>query len=299
MSSWADIAAKNTPEQLEAHPDTSLLEKKEDHPSHSGESAVDYEAEHVHVVDRDEAEKLRQAIEHADDSHLEDDFERARRHKEERDQAAQQARLKSQTQQELKQEVEVVESEAQQKAQKGKESVERGTRQVEKDLKGTAQTAEKKLEKGVETGEKKYEETKKNVEKKYDEGKKVAEKKYEEGKKVAEKKWEQGKQEAKEFADKAEKEVKKDAKKVQKKAGEIEKEGRDLARQYPYAATGIVGLANALLIAVPAFYAYKTWHYPRWDRRIVSAVAVGLTAVFGAESALGYFEYKEGHRPNL
>ena len=48
MSSWADIAAKNTPEQLEAHPDTSLLEKKEDHPSHSGESAVDYEAEHVH-----------------------------------------------------------------------------------------------------------------------------------------------------------------------------------------------------------------------------------------------------------
>jgi len=48
MSSWADIAAKNTPEELEAHPDTSLLEKKEDHPSHQGESAVDYEAEHVH-----------------------------------------------------------------------------------------------------------------------------------------------------------------------------------------------------------------------------------------------------------
>jgi len=49
MSSWADIAAKNAPpEELQAHPDPSLLEKQEDHPSHSGEQAVDYEAEHVH-----------------------------------------------------------------------------------------------------------------------------------------------------------------------------------------------------------------------------------------------------------
>lgn len=58
-------------------------------------------------------------------------------------------------------------------------------------------------------------------------------------------------------------------------------------------------IVNVALIAVPAYYAYANWHYPRWDRRIVSAVAVGLTAAFGAESALGWFEYKEGHRPNL
>lgn len=49
MSSWADIAAKNAPpEELQAHPDPNLLERKEDHPSHKGEAAVDYEGEHVH-----------------------------------------------------------------------------------------------------------------------------------------------------------------------------------------------------------------------------------------------------------
>lgn len=62
---------------------------------------------------------------------------------------------------------------------------------------------------------------------------------------------------------------------------------------------GILSLVNAALIALPAYYAYQNWHHPRWDRRVVSAVAVGLTAAFGAEGALGWFEYKEGHRPNL
>jgi hypothetical protein len=50
---------------------------------------------------------------------------------------------------------------------------------------------------------------------------------------------------------------------------------------------------NFALIAVPAFYAYQNWHAPRWDRRIVSAVAVGLGAIFGAEASLGYFEVKK------
>ncbi|GAA5896130.1 uncharacterized protein JCM6883_001724 [Sporobolomyces salmoneus] len=293
MSTWADIAAKNAPpEELQAHPDTSLLEKKEDHPAHTGEHAGDYDAEHVHVVDQSEADKLREAMQHADDSHIEDDFARARRHKEERDAAAQQARFKAQTQQELKKEVDVVEAEATEKMQKGAQV-------TEKRVEEGVEKVEKKAEEGKKVAEKKIAEGTKVAEKKIEEGKKVAGEKYAEGKKVAGEKWEQGKQEAKEFADKAEREVKKDAKKVQKKAGEIEREGRDLARRYPYAATGIVGLVNATLIAVPAYYAYKNWHYPRWDRRIVSAVAVGLTAAFGAESALGWFEYKEGHRPNL
>lgn len=53
--------------------------------------------------------------------------------------------------------------------------------------------------------------------------------------------------------------------------------------------------ANALLVAVPAYYAYANWHHPRWDKRIVSAVAVGLGAIFSAEGALGWFEYKQEH----
>lgn len=403
MSSWADIAAKNTPEELEAHPDTSLLEKKEDHPSHSGEQAVDYEAEHVHgkhslyfpstpssssdvqretaccspnvtikspsplshpalyldtdpsnfclilVVDQEEARKLREAMGHADESHIEDDFARAREHKQARDAAAQkartgsssqqtkpqtqsqsqspavpapakqaakdvsseQARLKAETQKELKEEVDVVAATAEDKLEKGKQNAQQG-----------AKDAEKKYEEGKKEVKETYAEGKKEVKEKYAEGKAEAKEKYAEGKKVAEKKWEEGKQDAKEFAGKVEKEAKKDAKKVQKKASEVEREGRALAREYPYAATGIIGASkfpfvsslfslvlssfslylstvNVALVAVPAYYAYANWHHPRWDRRIVSAVAVGLTAAFGAESALGWFEYKEGHRPNL
>ncbi|GAA6009709.1 hypothetical protein JCM11491_001069 [Sporobolomyces phaffii] len=295
MSSWADIAAKNAPpEELQAHPDPSLLERKEDHASHAGEAAVDYDAEHVHVVDRDEAEKLRQAIEHADDAAAEDDFARARRHQEERDAAANQARLKSQAQAELKQEVDVVAPEA----VKEKRAVEEGVKDAEYKVERGVKVAEDKVERGVKVAEDKVEQGKKDVEKRIGEGKKVAEEKYHEGKKVVQEKYEEGKRDAKVFADKAEKEIKKDAKKVQKKAGEVEREGRDLARRYPVAATGLIGFVNAALIAVPAYYAYQNWHHPRWDRRIVSAVAVGLTAAFGAESALGWFEYKEGHRPN-
>jgi len=328
MSSWADIAAKNTPEELEAHPDTSLLEKKEDHPSHKGEQAVDYEAEHVHVVDQDEARKLREAMGHADESHIEDDFALAREHKQARDAAAQkartasssqqnkpqpqsqtqsqsrdipapakqaakdvsseQARLKAETQKELKEEVDVVAATAEDKLEKGKQNAEQG-----------AKVAEKKYEEGKKEVKETYAEGKKEIKEKYAEGKAEAKEKYAEGKKEVKEKWEEGKKDAKEFAGKVEKEAKKDAKKVQKKASEVEREGRALAREYPYAATGIIGAVNVALIAVPAYYAYANWHHPRWDRRIVSAVAVGLTAAFGAESALGWFEYKEGHRPNL
>ncbi|GAA5930395.1 uncharacterized protein JCM15063_004794 [Sporobolomyces koalae] len=289
MSTWADIAAKNAPpEELQAHPDPRLLERKEDHPTHEGEQAVDYEAEHVHVVDRDEADKLRKAMDNAEDSQAEDEFARARRHQEERDAATQQARLKAQTQQELKKEVDVVEAEASSQVEQGKATAEKTAKDADKVVKDTKQEVNKTYNSAKEQGKEALAE-----------GKKEAKEKYAEGKKVAGEKWEQGKKEAKEFADKAEKEVKKDAKKVQKKAGEIEKEGRALAREYPYAATGLVGAVNLALVAVPAYYAYQNWNKPRWDRRIISAFVVGLTAAFGAESALGWFEYKEGHRPNL
>lgn len=277
MSTWADIAAKNAPpEELQPHPDTSLLEVKDDSSRPSGQ-AVDYEAEHVHVVDRDEADKLREAMSHADESHVDDDFAEARRHQEARDLAAQQARLKAEAQKELKQEVDVVEAEATKSFEDGKKAVEQG-----------ANEAGKKVEQGKE-----------EVKEKVAEGKKEAKQTYEAGKKEAKELYAEGKKDAKEFANKVEKEAKKDAKKIQKKASEVEKEGRKLASEYPYAASGIVGAINVALIAVPAFYAYQNWNKPHWDRRIVSAVAVGLTAAFGAESALGWFEYKQGHTPRL
>ena len=35
------------------------------------------------------------------------------------------------------------------------------------------------------------------------------------------------------------------AKKLQRKASELEREGRDLAKRYPYAASGIVGIGES------------------------------------------------------
>lgn len=53
--------------------------------------------------------------------------------------------------------------------------------------------------------------------------------------------------------------------------------------------------ANALLIAIPAYAAWKNWDQPRWDRRVVSMVTVGLGSIFAAEGALGWFEYEKEH----
>ncbi|GAA5888627.1 hypothetical protein JCM6882_009025 [Rhodosporidiobolus microsporus] len=248
--SYASIAKQGQfPSELQATPDTSLLTTPADAqpraPSPGGASEGDFEADKVAVVDRDEIEKLRQAMDHADESHVDAEFEAARRHQAERDAEEQQARLKAQAQAELKQEVDKVEATV--------ESVEEKGEELAKDAKKKGKEVEKEVKE----------------------------------------KWEEGKKEAKEFAGKVEKEAKKDAKKLQKKASEVEKEGRALAKQYPYAASGIVGLVNVALIAVPAYFAYKHWNQPRWDRRVVSAVAVGLATVFGGESALGWFEYKQ------
>ncbi|GAA6016189.1 hypothetical protein JCM10207_000426 [Rhodosporidiobolus poonsookiae] len=260
MSTWAKVAAKGpVPDELKGTPDPSLLTTPEDAqpraPSPGAESA-DFEADKVAVVDRDEIEKLRQAIDHADEPV--DEFAEARKHAQAQRTQAHQAELKREVQAELKHEVDKVEAVTDKAAEKGEQ---------------VASEAEKKGKQFAQEAKQKGKEVEKEVKEK----------------------WEEGKKDAKEFAGKAEKEIKKDAKKLQRKASEVEKEGRALAKQYPYAASGIVGLVNLALIGVPAYYAYKNWHLPRWDRRLVSAVAVGLTAVFGAESALGWFEYQQEH----
>ncbi|GAA5889195.1 hypothetical protein JCM5296_005831 [Sporobolomyces johnsonii] len=231
--SYASVVAHNAPpEAQQPHPDASLLERA--HPP--APSAEDYEGDKVHVVDQDEAEKLRAAMAHADEleSHVDDDFARARAHQEAREAEERQAQLKARAQAELRETTDKVDAVTDEAKAKGRE--------LERE---------------------------------------------------AGKLYEEGKEEAKEFAGKVEKEAKKDVKKLQKKASEVEKEGRALAKQYPYAASGVVGLVNLALIAVPAYFAYAHWHEPRWDRRIVSAVGVGLASIFGAESALGWWEYKQ------
>lgn len=187
------------------------------------------------VVDQSEVDKLREAIGHADDSHVEDDFARARRHQQERDQQANQARLKSEAQRELKHDVAKVESEAER-------GVERGATEARRAVDDAKRDVEDKADKVKEVARDKLKDARD-----------VAEDKFDKGKRVAEDKFDQGKRDAKEFANKAEKEIKKDARKVQKKAGEVEREGRDLARRYPYAATGIVGLGSSLSLSRDRF----------------------------------------------
>ncbi|GAA6032089.1 hypothetical protein JCM8097_007065 [Rhodosporidiobolus ruineniae] len=251
MSSWADVAKGPVPADIQGTPDQSLLTTPADiapdraaSPNTAAHASV--ETDHIAAVDRDEFEKLKRGVEHAEEPHsVDDEFEAARRHQAERDAEEQQARLKAQAQAELKQTTDKVEAVAESVEDKGKDALHK------------------------------------------------AEKKGKEVEREVKDKWDEGKKEAKQFADKAEKEVKKDAKKLQKKASEVEKEGRALAKQYPYAASGLVGVVNLALIAIPTYFAVKHWHEPRWDRRVVSAVVVGLSAVFGAESALGFFEYKQ------
>ncbi|BGP41475.1 hypothetical protein JCM10450v2_005524 [Rhodotorula kratochvilovae] len=252
-------AAKHAPTTEDPHPDTSLLttpaDLAADRPVSPGAPTEDHET--AHVVDRDEFEKLKSAVELADEpqSTVDEHFAEAQAHQAERDQA----QLKAKAQAELKATNDTVAAEGEKAKEKGKEVVDEVERKGEK-LVGEAKQKGKELEK------------------------------------EAKAKYQEGKKDVKEFADKVEREGKKEAKKLQKKASEVEREGRALAKQYPLAATGIVGLTNLLLIAVPSYFAWKHWDLPRWDRRIVSAVGVGLAAAFGLESSLGYFEYQQEHR---
>ncbi|KAK4703697.1 hypothetical protein P7C70_g2522, partial [Phenoliferia sp. Uapishka_3] len=86
---------------------------------------------------------------------------------------------------------------------------------------------------------------------------------------------------------------KKAGKEAAKKARELEKEGREFAKKYPAAASGIVGVANFAVLAAVGAIAYSNWDKPRWDRRTVSAITVGLLGLFGAEGYLGYYEYEK------
>ncbi|KWU44834.1 Proteophosphoglycan ppg1 [Rhodotorula sp. JG-1b] len=297
--SYAKVLAKNAPpEERQAHPDTSLLTTAED-VAHAAPTVApeDLTAEKAHVVDRDDFEKLRDAVEHADQVQP-DHFAEAAEHRAERDQA----RLKAQAQAELKRTTDKVDATAEEAGRKGenvaKEAADKGKavadeaadkgERLAKDAANKGQEIADETKAAAESGKKKAAEV-------YREGKQEAKELYSEGKKNAEQAWSEGKKDAKEIASKLEREGKAEAKKLQRKASELEREGRDLAKRYPYAASGIVGIANALLVAVPAYYAYANWHHPRWDKRIVSAVAVGLGAIFSAEGALGWFEYKQEH----
>lgn len=73
------------------------------------------------------------------------------------------------------------------------------------------------------------------------------------------------------------------AKKLQKKGAEWEKDARATAKKYPAASSGIVGIANLAVLAAVGVVAYQNWDKPKWDRKTVLLVSVGLLGLFSAE----------------
>ncbi|KIO01984.1 hypothetical protein M404DRAFT_1002743 [Pisolithus tinctorius Marx 270] len=63
----------------------------------------------------------------------------------------------------------------------------------------------------------------------------------------------------------------------------------------PEVAGGLVGLINTAVIGTVAYYGYHNWDRPRWDRRVVTSVSVGLIALWGAEGYIAE-KYRESSR---
>lgn len=77
-----------------------------------------------------------------------------------------------------------------------------------------------------------------------------------------------------------------------------EKEGAALYRQArevvlrPGVLGGVVGLVNVGILGGVGYAAYTNWDAPRWDRRTVSAVTIGLLGLWGGEGFLAE-KYRE------
>ncbi|SGZ32594.1 BQ5605_C040g11893 [Microbotryum silenes-dioicae] len=265
--SYAQVASHNT-SGPQAVPDPNLLEGSISHAgAGAGQATVD-EGDKVHVVDAEEARKMREAINHADEraSHEFDDHLAQARHETER-----------------------VTGQA-------------PTAQVQAQAKDSAKTVERKSQETADKVERKASDVADKVEKKGKELYGTAEKKTKEVAAEAE-------QKGKEMKAKADKE----AKELAKKAKKLDKEGRQLARKYPIATSGILGLGEfkgcgsrssvqilTTLINLPVnlaaagaagFSIYNSWNTPAQARTLTTSL-VSLFAFFGAEAALGYHEYE-------
>jgi hypothetical protein len=58
---------------------------------------------------------------------------------------------------------------------------------------------------------------------------------------------------------------------------------------------GLVGLVNAAILGTVGYFSYTNWDKPSWDRRIVSAVSVGLLTLWGGEGVIAE-RYRDSRR---
>ncbi|KAI5895139.1 uncharacterized protein SCHCODRAFT_02618691 [Schizophyllum commune H4-8] len=58
---------------------------------------------------------------------------------------------------------------------------------------------------------------------------------------------------------------------------------------------GLLGLVNVGILGGLGYFSYTNWDKPTWDRRLVSAVSVGLLALWGGEGYIAEQYYKDRH----
>lgn len=57
---------------------------------------------------------------------------------------------------------------------------------------------------------------------------------------------------------------------------------------------GLLGLINSAVLGTIGYFAYKNWDAPRWDRRVVSAISVGLFTLCSGEGYIAE-QYRQTH----
>jgi hypothetical protein len=57
---------------------------------------------------------------------------------------------------------------------------------------------------------------------------------------------------------------------------------------------GLLGLVNAAILGSVGYFSYIHWDRPTWDRRIVSAVSIGLLTLWGGEGVVAE-RYRTSH----
>ena len=84
---------------------------------------------------------------------------------------------------------------------------------------------------------------------------------------------------------------KEERRKAKKEGAAIYRHTREVVLR-PQVLGGVVGLVNVGILGGVGYSAYTNWDAPRWDRRVVSAVTVGLLGLWAGEGFLAE-KYRE------